>query len=171
MAWLNNKGLSLVGTLLAAFLLVTVGLAASQLAARSGRASASSREGLVASALAREGLELTRVLRDTNWFLRASDHRHWSQGLCEGEQFTIDAKAVRELDGVGDFENDKLFIANNGEWVHEATGRETPFRRRLHVDCRDKDVSFLVTAAVTWHEATAQERTWTISERLYDWLP
>lgn len=171
MASLNNKGLSLIGTLLAVFILATTAVASSQLIARTQRASRESKEALVATMLAREGLELVRALRDTNWFLGRSDNRQWTVGLCEREEFTIDASIVRNLNDVGDFEENQLYIANNGEWVHEETDTKTPFRRSIQLDCSDQDVSLLVTSRVTWREGNESKRTWTVSERFYDWLP
>lgn len=171
MAWSNNRGLSLLGTLLAAFLLTATAVATSQLVARTQRASGSSREALTAIMLAREGLELVRALRDTNWFLSLSDNRQWTQGLCDQEEFTLDARAVRNLDGSGDSEKAQLYIADNGEWTHEESEKATAFRRSLSIDCSDQGISLLVTSRVTWPSGGKGERTWIVSERLYDWLP
>lgn len=183
MAWWNSKtqaGLSLLGTLLAAFLLATTAVAVSHLVARTQRASASSRERIIATAIGREGLELVRAVRDTNWFLQPSDARPWTFGLCsdmngneffEKREFTLDAKTVRQLDPVGDGESAQLYVAGNGEWIHESTSHATPYQRLLSVDCSDKDVSMLVSAQVTWPGRDGNDRQWTVRERLYDWLP
>jgi hypothetical protein len=178
----RQAGLSLLGTLLAAFLLATTAAAVSQLIARSERASQSSRARLVATTVGREGLELVRAMRDTNWFLRQTNaSHHWLEGICvdsgTGEQisglreFTLDSASVRNLNPVGDHEHAALAIQGNDEWTHETTGRATLYQRKLSVDCSDQDVSILVTATVTWPGANRQEQTWTVSERLYDWLP
>ncbi|MEK7556590.1 MAG: hypothetical protein AAB538_01300 [Patescibacteria group bacterium] len=189
MAWSNGNnnnqstqlGLSLLGTLLAAFLLATTAVVVSRLVARTERATQTSREFIVATAVGREGLELVRAVRDTNWFLKRSDNRHWTKGLCSnddtGEQFsetrefTLDADTVRRLESVGDSDKSALHIASNAEWVHDITPRATPYQRLLSVDCRDKDVSILVTAKVNWRGGDRQEHEWTVSERLYDWMP
>lgn len=182
MGWSNNQqaGLSLVGTLVAITVLALVIIVSSRLTARTQQASRISRESFIAATAAREGLELVRAMRDTNWFLERSDQRHWTHGLCtnpdtgeifEERQFTLDPMTVRRLDPVGDSEQSLLYIAESNEWTHAVTGQPTPFHRVLTVDCRDRDVGLIVTAAVTWTSSTGQDRTLTLSERLYDWLP
>lgn len=165
----NNRGLSLLGTLLAAFLLATTALSVSQLMAKTQRASLTSRELLLATALGREGIELVRALRDTNWFLQRSAQRHWTQGLCDADEFTLDAPAVRALSGVGDKDRSQLFLADNGEWVHAEGSHPTAYQRLLSVDCGEKDTSILVTSRVTWRGADHQDHEWQVRQRLYDW--
>lgn len=178
----SPAGLSLLGTLVAAFLLATTATAVSQLVARSERASQESRARFVATTIAREGLELVRALRDTNWFLGQTDSNHnWLEGLCSdsgtGEEFlgvrefTVDSAGVRSLDPVGDHEQAALFIQNNDEWTHVPSARPTFYQRQLAMDCSDQEVSVLVTATVTWQGRRGSEQIWTVSERLYDWLP
>lgn len=165
----NNRGLSLLGTLLSAFLLGSAVVAVSQLVVRTERSTQTSRELLAATALGREGIELVRALRDTNWFLRPSDGRHWTQGLCDKTEFTLDARAVRQFDPAGDKESAPLSRADNGEWVHQSTGQPTPYQRVLSVDCGEKDTSILITARVAWQGADRKDHEWVISEKLYDW--
>lgn len=165
----NNPGLSLLGTLLAVFLLGSVAIAVSQLVVRTERSTQTSREVLTATVLGREGIELARALRDTNWFLRESDGRHWTQGLCDSTEFTLDPLTVRRLNPVGGKDKAPLFIAGNGEWVHEPTSQPTAFQRLLSVDCGEKDISFLVTAKVNWQGADQKNHEWVLREKLYDW--
>lgn len=171
MAWLNhNQGLSLLGTLIAVFVLSTVALAGSQLVVRTGQSVRLSRESFTATLLGREGLELVRALRDTNWFLRRSDSRRWTQGLCAGD-FTLDPDMVRRLTGMGDLAAAQLYIAHNGEWLHTVTDHPTPYQRLLTVNCSQSDTTVLVTAKITWQGADGRSHAWNISEQLYDWLP
>ncbi len=166
----KTYGLSLLGTLLAAFLLTSTAVAMSQLAVRTERSTQTNRELQTATALGREGVELVRALRDTNWFLGRDDGRHWTEGLCDTTEFTLDPATVRRLDPVGDKEKSPLYIADNGEWVHEETGQPTAYERLLSVDCGEKDTSILVTAAVSWRGADRGNHQWVVSERLYDWF-
>lgn len=178
MAW-SNKGLSLIGTLVAVVILALVVVVASRLTARTQQAARLSRENFAAATAAREGLELVRAMRDTNWFLQRSDNRHWTHGLCtnpdtgetfDERQFTLDARTVRRLNPVGDSETSLLTIGSSGEWTHHAEGKPTPYHRVLAVDCRDRDVSIVVTARVSWPSNAGLERTLILSERLYDWF-
>lgn len=179
MAWSNKQaGLSLLGTLVAVIVLALAVVIGSRLTARTQQAGRLSRESAIAATAAREGLELVRAVRDTNWFLQRSDNRHWTHGLCtnpntgetfDERQFTLDAKTVRRLEPVGDSQSSLLTVENNHEWTHSSSGQPTPYRRVLTVDCRDRDVGLIVSAAVTWVSNSGQERTLTLSERLYDW--
>lgn len=165
----NQAGLSLLGTLLAAFLLASTAAAVSQLVARTQRASLTTRELFTATLVAREGIELVRAHRDTNWFLKISDNRVWTQGLCDGPEFTLDPATVRHLNPVGDKDTSALFVASNGAWTHEAGPQTTPYQRVLKVDCSDKDKSILITSTVTWRGSDHRDHEWQVSERLYDW--
>lgn len=175
----KQSGLSLLGTLIAVIVLAVVIIAASRLTARTQQAGRISRESFAAATVAREGLELVRAMRDTNWFLKRSDGRHWTHGLCSnpatGEvaserQFTLDPVTVRRLDPVGDIENALLTISDHGEWTHDPTGQPTMFSRVLSVDCQDLDVGIIVTSTVTWTSSTNQARELILRERLYDWF-
>lgn len=165
----NQNGLSILGTLLATFLLASTVAAVSQLVARTQRVSLTSREVFTATTVAREGIELIRAYRDTNWFLKVSDNRAWTQGLCDGSEFTLDPGTVRHLNPVGDKDKSALYITPSGDWTHEATTKTTPYKRVLKIDCSDKDKSVLITSTVTWRGGDRQNHEWQVSERLYDW--
>lgn len=64
----QQRGLTLIGILVATFVFVTILIATMTLMGRTTREVGRSRERLIAANLAREGLELVQSVRDTNFF-------------------------------------------------------------------------------------------------------
>lgn len=67
----SSQGLSLMGVLIAGFMIIVAGVSLAGLAQRSGITTRQAKDRHVATLLAREGIELVRSLRDDNWI--ASD--------------------------------------------------------------------------------------------------
>ncbi len=176
-----HSGLSLIGVVVALFILSVGTLATSQLVAQSRQIGGLAREKFIALNLAREGLELAANLRDTNWFtpIKVS----WVAGLCEtsfaeNRTITID----RDLH-VRIFVDDKspdpqLYQDNLGNYTHKKAGNAlTPYKRLLTVDCRQQNPAdpvtipaFIeITSRVSW-QSRGSDREVSLKTRLYDWL-
>lgn len=98
-----QRGFSLLGVMVALFVLVTGIIATTQIMARTTRTLHVSRNEFIATNLAREGLELIRTTRDSNWFKKNSQSQinsispiNWTDhpyqdanpneaGICENE--------------------------------------------------------------------------------------
>lgn len=185
-----STGISLVGVLVAAFVLAVGAIAISRLTSASERFTGVGREVTVASSLAREGLELVRAVRDNNWFQENTDSSHWlDHGLCATESddisdtnrtIIIDPAMVRNISlgvqagqpvslGSGD---PQLYVDNAGRWQHERAVT-TPYKRSITLDCSTKNSEpkyITVTSTVTW-SSRGQQREVVLAERLYNWLP
>ena len=176
----QNSGFSLLGVVLAVVLMTSAIIVVTRLMAQSSVIGSTSRDIFIAANLGREGLELVRAVRDTNWFLEPSDGRHWTHGLCsdavsgneftETRFFTLDSAAVRDLDPVGSDAESELYVSSNGEWGHAVNGHPTPYQRVISVDCRNKDIYIEVESIIAWAGRNG-DRSWSVKERLYDWLP
>jgi Tfp pilus assembly protein PilV len=176
----KSAGITLVGILVATFILAAGAIAVSRLTGSAERFTGVGREITIATNLSREGLELIRAVRDTNWF---SDETadHWlDRGICSGNgqdsseknrQLTIEPDTVRLGDtlGLGDTQ---LYINSNGAFTHKG-GSKTLYKRVVSVDCSTKDDEpqfVTVTSSVTWNSRNL-DREVVLKERLYNWLP
>ena len=177
-----NHGLSLIGVLVALFLLVIIVLTLSQLTVSTEKVARLSRDRFTAVNVAREGLELVHAMRDNNW--RAEED--WATDLCDGtnltNSFTLDRDGVRDRRFIGDSDttSQQLFVRDDGHWTHASTNAAVSrFSRLLTIDCTcavagdctDPDETFIVaTATVTWQVTSESEETLTVSTKLYDWF-
>jgi len=183
----NQRGITLIGVLVALFVLVPGVVAVTQLIARTQHAVGVSRDKLVAAKLATEGLEIVRAQRDTNWLSEAD---WWTVGLCGSlgdqediQQLVVDVDAggdpgwvIRELSGVSD---DVLYEEASGLWSHVIGSEETNYRRVVTIDCKQQilpagtlatDLPELiqVSSKVTW-KVGGEDREVEVKENLYNW--
>lgn len=140
-------GFSLLGVLIAGFLLALVGGAIVGLAFRTGGATSLTEQRLVATYLAREGVELVRAIRDHNFL--AADRCppvgactvpfYWRGGsplggtieLCNGTDQRIDTRSLVLLES-----GDSLLYRSgtaSTTYTHDSTGLSTPFRRTVEI--------------------------------------
>jgi hypothetical protein len=166
----NSQGLSLIGILVAVWILLTGSLAISRILVARERTVEISRDRIVATASAREGLELIRAIRDTNWFSGSN----WTNTLCGGTPFILDARMV-----INNFPplvpataaEEELFITSQGEWVHDNSSANTAsgFSRLLSVDCANEssNPAFIIATSTVRYSSDTVE----IKENLYNWLP
>lgn len=177
-------GFSLVGLLIAAFIIVMVVMASSRLFGSAQKAATISREKFIALNVAREGLELVHAMRDNNWFTN-TDRSFWlDHGLCvdnaDNHQIFIEPKTVRNNDTATNDGSSNLYINHDTkQWTHEsANGEQTPYSRQISIDCSTKDgvpadnkpAFVTVTSTVTWQSAN-QDKSVVLKEQLYNWLP
>ena len=182
----REQGITLVGVLVAAFIVATGVVAVSRLTARAQQFTGVGREITQASSLSREGLELVRAVRDSNWF-KQNDRTHWlDSGICaatgqdfseNNRQLIIDAEMVRQIYSgnhqLGPGEAALYLQPSSHAWTHDASGQKTPYKRTISIDCSSKNNEpklITVTSQVTW-SSRGQDRQVTLSEKLYNWLP
>lgn len=174
----TNRGLTLLGVVVATTVLAISIVAITRLMAQTEHNVGSSRERFVAVNLAREGIELMRAKRDTNW-LSGTD---WTADICN-DSFAADRQLTIEADPIlGVFINDgaqlddqQLNLDADGRYTHQS-GAPTPYRRVLTVDCSQHEVDneaeepavIDLISAVAW-SSRDQDRTASIRTRLYNW--
>lgn len=178
----KSSGFSLVGLLIAAFIIVIITIASSALFGQAQRASSIARQEFIATNVAREGLELVHGVRDTNWFTSDERTRWLDHGLCSdgvnsfsenNRTIIIDAATVRN-GGTAQNGSGVLYIkSGTNEWSLDSSGTQTPFTRIITIDCSTKgsDPEFItVTSTVSWQQA-GQPKSVELKEKLYNWLP
>lgn len=148
----------------------TIMLVVTQLLTRADEVVELSRERLGAASLAREGLELTRSIRDTNWF-QSGTKTQWLIGICQTGntkiyapvQFTVTPKQVRDSNTIGGVADSRI----------ELTNSDIVYDRMITVECGTQDdepAYVVVTSDVKWTHK-GQERHVIIKEKLFNWFP
>lgn len=121
---------------------VMVGVAITNLAARTMAASRASNERFIATALAREGIELARWLRDANYLsaTRGAAAIPWRLGVCDGTWIIDPALSALTAPG-GSFPNGELFLKGGSPpgYRHDAAGVPTRYRRLVYITTTDGD--------------------------------
>lgn len=173
------RGLTLLGVLVALFLLASASLSISRLGTGRARITLLARQTLTATSSAREGLELIRAIRDTNWFTVPQEQ--WAKSLCDEKEmpsFIFDAlmawKQQPPQDAAG--ADTQLYRQPaDGQWVHNnsPTNQPTGYNRVINLDCsqkNEKPAYIDVTSIVTWNFRN-QSRQVDIKEKLFNWYP
>lgn len=153
----SSRGFTLLGILFAAAFVVVVVVGLAGLTARTFGVNRVTRHHFIAAGLAREGIELTRSLRDDNWFAhpRGATAIQWRgdgtapvtglgrTALCDGA-WTIDPRScpgncggadgpmLRPLGGAAP--RGELFLTADGLYTHEGgANAPTVFRRTVTI--------------------------------------
>lgn len=149
----NQKGFSLLGVIVAIFL-VSMGLVAIlTLANYSLRAATLSKDKVIASFLAQEGIEAVRFIRESQ-----VDWGAWYASINSGSY------RVRYNSGLLNFVDTPLLINNNGFYQY-GSGATTPFYRRI-ILTKISANELRVSAEIKWqdkgqwHYLTAEDRLW-----------
>lgn len=177
----DTGGFSLISVLVAAIILSIGVVAALQLMSRVEQTVGQGREQFVAANLAQEGIELVQAIRDTNWIV-TEEPAQWTGQICSPggdddftgvHEFTLDSTAARNLSGLGDIQNDQLYLTDNNEYTHQTTDTPTIFRRQVSVDCSNKSgeetQSIFLKSTVFWEEG-GQTQAITFSGSIYNWF-
>lgn len=191
----SHAGLSLIGVLVAVFILVGGAVVGAQLMARTEHTVGIARERFVATSLAQEGLELVQAVRDSNWFThdaaetgdcattRRADGRDecWLENLCDttGQSTAAAHQLIIDRDpGSGiavvhspSAQQSRLYLSPDGRWSHAIGANATPYQRIVTLDCSaqaEPASQVTVTAEVRWN-SRQQDRQVVVSERLYNW--
>ncbi|MEX1997889.1 MAG: hypothetical protein WEA04_04435 [Candidatus Andersenbacteria bacterium] len=170
-----QRGMSLLGVLIATFLLVGGSLAIVQLVSRTQNIVGIAQERFIAANLAREGLELVQAYRDTNWFSGEA----WTKDICDEAsssdyQFTIDHDPVTTLFITANpsLAQQRLRITDTNLWTHHPSAATlTPYSRLISVDCTAQNSTpplITISAKVTW-QSRGLTREAEVKEVLYNW--
>lgn len=191
----HQAGVTLIGVLIAALILVGGALAMIQLVSRTLHTAGLALEKFVATSLAQEGLELVGYQRDSNWFSHdaattgdcatttSPDNRDecWVEKLCgdDGRDSTSDHRIAIDRDlGAGltiihgpTLVQQRLFVGTNKMWSHVPTGSPTAYQRSVVLNCATASQIppvIEVASEVRW-TSREQNHTVVIKERLYNW--
>ncbi len=189
-----QQGMSLIGMLVAIFILVAVAATVTRLMAHTEQTVGQAQEKFVAANLAREGLELVQAQRDSNWFAptptecietagEAGRDTCWAVALCgvggddtsSEYQFTIDydpAAGILALPVIHEDQAQLYIDPTTSLWTHVTSPQPTRYRRLLTADCSQQNAEIpIVTVAsrVTW-DSRGQEQNIVVHERLYNWF-
>lgn len=162
----SEKGFTLVGVFVAVILITIVLVSIVGLMGRSDDVASLSRQRFAAASLAREGLELTRSIRDTNWF-QSGDKTQWLNGICDPGDGEVEFAVTPTQTRVGNA------VADISDAAIELEGEGITYERIMRIDCSTQDEEpqyVLVTADVQW-EFEGNARQVEVREKLYNWFP
>lgn len=184
MVRVRQQGLTLIGVMVALFVLVTGVVVVAQVVARTRHVVGLSREQFVATGLAREGLELMHAKRDNNWFARvaatSAGATSWMEEVCVPGDSLVTRVIDREVTGgivVMDAMAAPLYLTPAGRYTHTSGGATpTSFARVIEIDCELHESSdrvavpalVTVTSRVTWIQG-GKARQVALTDKLYDW--
>jgi prepilin-type N-terminal cleavage/methylation domain-containing protein len=162
---MRTAGFTLVEVLVAMALLTTALVPAFVLATNAVSLSTTIRNSLIASNLAQEGAEVTRAIRDANWF--APGPPAYSDGLdsCNAGctvQYDSDAPVVAA------FMATPLKLDPVTGLYQYNTGDPTPFSRTITVTTLSAH-ELRVVSLVTWKERGIDKSS-QVEYHLYDWI-
>lgn len=158
----KNKGVTLLETLVAIFVLVTGIVGAFSLIISVMSFTSYNSNKLIASYLAQEGVELVRNIRDTNW----QEGWNYYDGLSDHTDATIDYND-NYLDAT---RSGELYIGNDGFYDHDnPTGGDlTIFTREISTNNPISDGFLKIIVNVSWEEKGKPYYVEVI-EYLYNW--
>ena len=170
---INTKGFTLIETMVAITILV-VGVAAPlTLASQSLIAAIYSKDQTTAFYLAQEAVEMVRNKRDGNMlqFLGGGGVT-WLNGVPVSTNFHVDVQndTLTNCGSVQACLATKLL--HNGTFYNHQTGDSTRFGRSVLVT-QNPNLANEATIAVTveWQTGSLKPRTFTLRERIYNWVP
>lgn len=167
-----RRGFTLIETLVAITILVVAVSTPISLAAQSLFTAFYAKDQTVAFYLAQEGVEMIKNKRDSN-LLRIvnGEAPTWLDGIPLATNLFVDTP------------HDATYTATtcpsacpillyDGVFYNHTTGTPSRFSRVVRVvqDTANLDEA-LVEATVTWKTGSFNERSFTISERIYNWIP
>jgi prepilin-type N-terminal cleavage/methylation domain-containing protein len=154
----NQRGFTLVETLVALVVLTMALVPLLQLSSSATKSSETIRDNLIAAGLAQEGAEVVHAIRDTNWF----NGREFDFGLIDGTyQTEWDSTTLLSLGG------NPVLNLNNGLYTYSG-GTATKFRRNITIT-KINAGELKVASIVTWQSQTQASRSITAEDHLFNW--
>ena len=155
----DERGFTLVEALVALFVLLLGVTPAFWLSSSSVNLAASVRNNLIAANLAQEGIEVTRAIRDRNWFVALP--QPFDTGLAAGTY-----QIQWDSDVVAPYADAFLKTDVNGVYNY-ISGTDTLFKRKLIIT-KVSAVELQVQSEVSWRERS-RDRIISVESHLFDW--
>ncbi|MFH1990402.1 MAG: prepilin-type N-terminal cleavage/methylation domain-containing protein [Patescibacteria group bacterium] len=153
----NNRGLTLLETIVAVGLIVVGLVAALSLITTSLFYVSNIYDRLVAANLTVEGIEVVRNIRDNNWL----QNRVWNSGLADGDyQAAYDSMALSSYNGYP-------FLLDSDGPYNYASGTVTPYVRKISI-ANLSNYEIRVIATVTWQRRGITHSS-SAEDRLFNW--
>jgi prepilin-type N-terminal cleavage/methylation domain-containing protein len=154
----NQRGFTLVETLVALVILTVALIPILHLSTSASKSSTAIRDNLVAAGLAQEGAEVVRAIRDTNWF----NGRAFDSGLSNGTyQVEWDSAALLSLAG------NPVLNLNNGLYTYSG-GTPTQFTRTVTIT-KINTGELKVESQVTWLSQANTAKSIVAEDHLFNW--
>lgn len=156
----NQKGFTLVESMIAVGLLVTGVVGVLTLVSRSIGFSGLAFNRLTAANLAQEGIEVVRNIRDTNWINGLA----WDNGLADGD-YQLDYSSKPPLAAYDPAQT--LSLDDNG-YFNYAIGKATVYQRKITIKHMGAD-QIQVKATVSWIGRGGGNFETIVEDRLFNW--
>jgi len=168
---MKNKGLTLLETIIAIFILLVGVIGAFAAFGRTISYNSIISSRLVAAYLCQEGIEIVRNIRDTNWINGRTGDNSW-QGVDNCLTGTCCQFQYDDFTSSPYSPNDYLKIDDNG-FYNYISGTDTKFNRKVCVDINTNSSGekYLakVTVTVSWQDE-GKNYSITAEENLYEWV-
>lgn len=191
----RQQGMSLIGVVVALFILVSGALALAALLARTQHTVGLAQEKFIAANLAQEGLELIQAVRDTNWLTHdaaetgeCATNRQpsgrdecWLERLCgeDGQSAALDHRISTDTDPAAGITTvhhpttaqQQLYIGTDDYWSHVPSTRPAVYQRVITLDCSQQSgepAYVTATSEVVW-QSRGEARRVSVMTRLYNW--
>jgi prepilin-type N-terminal cleavage/methylation domain-containing protein len=167
------RAFTLIETLVAITVLVVAVSTPVSLAAQSLFAAFYAKDQTTAFYLAQEGVEMIKNTRDHNLLVLLRDNGvgNWLDGIALNTDLYVDTPH-NQIYTSGTCPQSCPALAYDGVFYNHANGVPSRFARTVRVTQDTADANeALVTSTVTWKTGSFKERSFSVSERIYNWLP
>jgi prepilin-type N-terminal cleavage/methylation domain-containing protein len=167
------RAFTLIETLVAITVLVVAVSTPVSLAAQSLFAAFYAKDQTTAFYLAQEGVEMIKNTRDHNLLVLLRDNGvgNWLDGIALNTDLYVDTPH-NQIYTSGTCPQSCPALAYDGVFYNHANGVLSRFARTVRVTQDTADANeALVTSTVTWKTGSFKERSFSVSERIYNWLP
>lgn len=168
----TKRGFTLIETLVAITILVVAVSTPISLAAQSLFTAFYAKDQTTAFYLAQEGIEMIKNRRDQNLLVVVNGGSSaWLDGISLDTDLHVDTPN-NAIYTTATCPKECPTLVYDGVFYNHTNGTPSRFSRTVRVtqDTADADEA-LVESTVDWKTGSFQERTFTISERIYNWVP